>query len=334
MRQANGGAVDWEAELKKWEPSVRQLAKVVRHPDRLGMSPEDVKQELRLAVVLHLRRDPDASDGKVYVGLRNLAIDFHRRTAAHKRSVCDQADGTRSSASQFIEGAAMDCDVTGLDPAAAALAAEELAAFRGLIYLLREKLSPAQFAILHLRYEQGYAADEVASATSRPPQRIWTRLYEARKQALAYLASIGLTDAEGVSVQTGLAEVPITEETRSRLLGLGIEVPLTEMAAQALLALHPDGDGAKPHCFGVGFRPTSARCLGCIYQPTCWSRDVAYLKRLEQGAVGRPPNVPFRVVEAATAAAAPRRLPPAPPAIPPRKGHPRSVPPPPPLPKK
>lgn len=129
-------------------------------------------------------------------------------------------------------------------------------------------------------------------------------------------------------MRPSLADIPITEETRAGLQKLGVSViPTTELAAQAVLAMHADAsEDAKPRCFAQRFAPEAPICLGCIVMPQCWSRDLPYLRKLQAGKAPPPPlDIPKADIETAVARAMLLPVPPPPPSK-------RSVPPPPPPP--
>lgn len=153
---------------------------------------------------------------------------------------------------------------------------------------------------------------------------------------------------------SSLEVVPLTDETRHRLLDLGVGedriVGLSEMGGQSLLTLHEhvnDDEGAyAPPCFMREFDPIDRLCQGCVYQPRCWRADRGYLAKLADGSVPRPSGVPGHVVDARLAQldgapepepppvkAAPKKAPPPPSKstlAPPSPPAARSVPPPPP----
>lgn len=100
---------------------------------------------------------------------------------------------------------------------------------------------------------------------------------------------------------SSLASVPLTDETRQRLLIVpGITetsiADLSEMGGQGLLALHVDvvseDDDHHPGCFRVEYDAESTLCAGCVYQPQCWRSDLSYLHALGGGTVPSPPGVP------------------------------------------
>ena len=98
--------------------------------------------------------------------------------------------------------------------------------------------------------------------------------------------------------------VPLTSETRDRLLAAGVGedaiTHLTEMGGQALLSLradlHDEFDGAPP-CYRKEYNPTSPVCGGCVMQPTCWSHDSRYMKLLLAQQAPAPMHVPITIVE-------------------------------------
>ena len=138
---------------------------------------------------------------------------------------------------------------------------------------------------------------------------------------------------------SSLDMVPLTDETRQRLIDAGIQPKrgLSEMGAQAVLTMHAhvndDAGAHAPDCYQRKYTPSSALCAGCVYGPRCWRNDHGYLRRLQAGGAPMPIGVPLDVVKArmADVDALPSAPPPpsrkrAPP--PPKK---RRAPPPPPL---
>lgn len=139
--------------------------------------------------------------------------------------------------------------------------------------------------------------------------------------------------------------VPLTDETRDRLLGAGVNeaklAHLTEMGGQGLLLLYQreqDGDDSRPHCFGADYQPESRLCRGCLFAPSCWWNDHDYMSKVTKGLAPLPPGVPDRVWNEKTGQFKPKKAIPPPPAKavppPPPKGGARKKAPPPPPPKK
>lgn len=99
--------------------------------------------------------------------------------------------------------------------------------------------------------------------------------------------------------------IPLTEETRARLLDLGKKpselVGLSEMTGQSILALHDKFDVSEanaPHCFTREFDPARKLCQGCLFAPQCWRKDVRYLNGVQAGEVDPPPWVGSEDVQA------------------------------------
>lgn len=98
--------------------------------------------------------------------------------------------------------------------------------------------------------------------------------------------------------------VPLTEDTRQRLLDAGVSEEslgeLTELGGQSLLLLHDrakdEGEG-RPSCFARKFDPGAFLCAGCVFMPQCWPRDHSYMNLLKGGEADPPPGVPRRVLE-------------------------------------
>ena len=114
-------------------------------------------------------------------------------------------------------------------------------------------------------------------------------------------------------MRLALSEIPTTEDTHAACLAAGImDVPNSELAAQAALALHVDADG-EPECYGRRFDPQQRKCLGCIYYPSCYTKDDGYLRRLRAGRALEPPGVPKSALMAALDKVSRRRAVPPPP---------------------
>lgn len=136
-----------------------------------------------------------------------------------------------------------------------------------------------------------------------------------------------------MTMKLSLAEIPITEETREAIRALGIpdiEIPHSELGGQSILALHIEApEDIRPKCYSSKFDPLAAKCLGCVFLPTCWQKDHGYLRRLKAGKAPPPPEeIPPSEVEAAMSRAVSLPVPPRPPSVrklrpppPPRRPH-------------
>lgn len=232
----------WEAAvLEDWDRRIPSYARRVWHPERLGLTRDDVVQELRLALVLACRAyakdSPERpSDAFISTVLRNTATSIVRLTRAQKRAITNE-DGFLQGAEEYLEG--VHEGVSPLpDPEQAVAQVQEEDGFRGLVYLLREHLSPATFAVLHLRFAEewepevmttllGHAAreewvcrscgcktfDKERPCCSEPDkqhqepagvsvatQRMSQVLARAKVQALDYLASLGVYSYDDAQV--------------------------------------------------------------------------------------------------------------------------------------
>lgn len=157
---------------------------------------------------------------------------------------------------------------------------------------------------------------------------------------------------------SSFGQVPATGDTLRLLAEAGVVSPpdLTEAGAQSLLVLcqyednratlrsardaakaagMPGGFGPAdpdaPACHGREYDPQRVLCGGCVFSPSCWRRDVAYLGAVEAGTLPPPPGVPPHVVAARVAdvGALAASIPPPPPPLR-RLGGPGLPPPPPP----
>lgn len=168
----------WEGELlRDWEAKLPGYARRVWHPERIGLGREDVVQELRLAIVLAARayaQDSQAKPSEAFIGtvLRNTLTSIVRLTLAQKRAI-ENEDGFMQGAEEYIEGTH---DLTDPEqPADAQMAsAEDEEGFRGLVYLLRRSLSPAQFAVLHLRFAEEWPPELMVRVLGYADAPEWT----------------------------------------------------------------------------------------------------------------------------------------------------------------
>lgn len=77
--------------------------------------------------------------------------------------------------------------------------AELDAACAALAYALRRNLSPAAFAVLHLRHIEELTPDEI-SALAGKPRKMWRRRLDlVKEQARAVLASLGIEEWEDIT---------------------------------------------------------------------------------------------------------------------------------------
>lgn len=123
-----------------------------------------------------------------------------------------------------------------------------------------------------------------------------------------------------VSTRLSSLDIPLTDETRRKLLDTGISEAvirdLSEMGGQSLLVLRSkdeNGKADKPVCFRRRYDPTSALCQGCIISVSCWRGDRRYLERLKGGHSDPPPGVPDSVVADRIKAVTSRAIAPPPP---------------------
>lgn len=165
-----------QAAMDRWGDSVYRLALC-----QLGSKAdaEDVFQD----VFLRLFRDDTAfeSDDHLKAWLLRVTVnrcrDFHR--SAWRRHT--QAFDESLRAQEAEDGALHACEL------------------REAVESLPPKLS----AVIHLYYEEGYTAEEIANILGCRPATVRTRLHRARKQLKAFLEGGNEDDPSGLSVAVG-----------------------------------------------------------------------------------------------------------------------------------
>ena len=192
--------------LRKWEPQLRLYARKVWHPERAGLGRDDVLQELRLAVILACRlASPDLpTDAYLRKVLANTATSIVRLTCAQKRAVTNE-DGFLEGAGEFTEGC---IEHPTLDPEQALHVMEAERHLQTFVFRLRQGLSPAQFALLHLRFAHEWTPEAIATnlgygtdvGTKTAAHRVSQALQRAKAQAVAFLATIGVSAYEDTEV--------------------------------------------------------------------------------------------------------------------------------------
>ena len=70
---------------------------------------------------------------------------------------------------------------------------------------------------------------------------------------------------------SSLALVPVTEDTRQKLIDYGVEVPATEAEALGLEELRDDASVDAPTCFGEYARGLK-QCVSCNFRGPCEAR--------------------------------------------------------------
>jgi DNA-directed RNA polymerase specialized sigma24 family protein len=182
-RKPGPGRSPEEIWLARWEPRIPALAAKVWHPERVGSDRHDVQQELRLAIMLACRHreasGEPVTDGYINRVLRNTLISIGRSTRTAKRSTINE-DGFHQGAASLdapLHDGAVLADIlpSPLAPPDAAMEAMERdEGLSGLVYLLRTQLSPATFAMLHLRFAEEWSPEMMAQLLGYGTIEEWT----------------------------------------------------------------------------------------------------------------------------------------------------------------
>lgn len=195
--------VPGEAEvIAKLEARITINAMRVKHRHRLGMELDDIKEEIRLALLMAIRRwgakrgttpPPGAFLTTV---MQRRVMHFNRSARTWFRMLDEMVRATWDDDQDLMPRAER---VVAEDPSPvdAVVDAEEAEAFRALIYSLRQNLPPAAFAILHLRIVEELTPEEIAAIAGLPTGTLASkRIGYAKKRAWVFLQSLGIDNFE------------------------------------------------------------------------------------------------------------------------------------------
>ena len=194
--------------LQKWEPRIQLNARRVPNAHRLGMSTEGVEQEMRMMVVIAIRRFA-AERGKLpppqflTTVIKRRAQHFNRATRVWWRLLDDMVrqswddDDDQTPVIDRVQAPAGDL------PDTAMTAAEQQDTYQALVYVLQQNLPPAAFAILHLRIIEEMSPVEIAEITGiQSNTHASKRVGYAKAIAWGMLRSLGIEDWEDVLAVT------------------------------------------------------------------------------------------------------------------------------------
>lgn len=189
-----------QAIMSRWDPAIVAMSAKVWHPENLGMDGEDVRQDLRTCLMKAIRQyawdrkelppDPFVNTvltRRVKVLVRNAGVPY--RQAERHRSENDHTDWYRPVLAEEHE-----------DP----VEAEDRAAiYRAIVYLLRRRLTPKQFAVIQLRYVDDMPVSQLAGFLGvESTNAIGKRIRWAKKRAAAYLREAGIETWEQLAELT------------------------------------------------------------------------------------------------------------------------------------
>jgi len=170
---------------ERWMRSVRSYARRVRYPRRLGMTHDDVVQDLTMIVIdLHrkwLHEQCSVPDEP----LIRHALKWRVRKLNR-----DAATRMRTALDQDLVGGDLDRLPLIVGDPVEAQDREDMCAT--LFYSLRKVLRADQVALMYLRHGEGMTPVQIARLTNRDNKQVSKKLYEATKQAREFLASIGI----------------------------------------------------------------------------------------------------------------------------------------------
>jgi RNA polymerase sigma factor (sigma-70 family) len=206
LRRGSGAFAPVQGErelLQRWERVICAASRRVYYPENLGMSAEDVRQDLRVTLVSAARRyAAERGAGalppgpflttvikrRVFVLIRDSQVPFRRDEQARPAE-----DGkTWWHPQSDLQSADAKIEATDREAICSAL-----------VYVLRRRLTPAQFALIHLRYIEGLAPQQIAKTLGcSDSQVINKRLTFARQRAAAHLAALGIDTWEALAELT------------------------------------------------------------------------------------------------------------------------------------
>jgi DNA-directed RNA polymerase specialized sigma24 family protein len=185
-----------------WIPIVSSMARKVFYPEHLSMGREDVEQDLMLTLCEFTRRYY-AGHGKLPPGayirhalkwrvkvlVRASKVQFRVATTRAKTTWTD--DEGRESPIDFPDESGVGADER--------LAQAELSdVCEALVYAVRQNLTPAAFAVMHLRYIEGLTPAEIAHATAATAPQVSKKLRTAKVRAGQFLSGLGIEAWEDV----------------------------------------------------------------------------------------------------------------------------------------
>lgn len=179
-----------------------------------------------------------------------------------------------------------------------------------LFYKLRDRMTPQDLAWLILQNVDSVGesvlrqADSAAGgSTSRQGTfRRWVvrQKYRARSRARDIMKAEGvssLEDAVRKDIQavelSSFGTIPITPETRARLVAVGVDVPfgLSEAGGRSLLVVAGESLEGRPGCYQREYDPEQELCQGCLVMPSCWRACASYLEKARMGLADAPEGV-------------------------------------------
>lgn len=177
---------------KRWRPLIERYARrVYKQTHRIGMSRDDVIQDLSIVVVeLHRnwlfqrQRIPDVPLVKHALGWRVSKLNREITSKFRAASDTDVAEG--------------DMDVFAVDPDDTVEIIERQVACSALFYELRVALRPDQISLMYLRHAEGLTPAQIAKLTGAGNKDVSRRLWEATRQARDFLATLGIEEWDDV----------------------------------------------------------------------------------------------------------------------------------------
>jgi len=188
--------------LREFDSIVVATARRIFSGEAAAMGQEDLQSELRMAVVLSCRKwHADGHKGKPEPAWIQRAVSSRKlnliRTIKRAQANEPHESGSDEEGDNPLDRVA--CDLPS--PGTVAEAAERRDALAGLVYALREGMTPNAFALLHLRYVEEHSPADIERRVGlptqgKPGQRVSRKLWRAKKQARELLDALGMTTVD------------------------------------------------------------------------------------------------------------------------------------------
>ncbi len=189
--------------LKTWDRFIRYMSQRTHHPERLGMSVEDVIGDLTMVLLEAARKHRDESGGWPSPALTKCIL--RRRVQVLNRNA--RVPGRTWTAPQPPEGESSAFLTETIPDPAPSVEAAHLRTDRDLTIAeigrrLQEGLPGGDYSLLVVRFAEGMAPEEIARLTGAPSGRAVTlRIQQAKDRARRLLRRLGV---RGVPTPEGM----------------------------------------------------------------------------------------------------------------------------------
>lgn len=189
--------------LARWEQAIARYSHTVYVGHAIDMTADDVATELRIALLLEIRRHYGnhgelPSDPLCLTVIRRRVCHLRRATKAKFRVAFQQR--MRRDDVRVVEPDDV-ASVVDLEADLGAVRDQERRVW--LVQELKRRLDPKAWALLQLRYVDGVPTCDVAAATRSSTRTSSRAQHEAKAAAREILRSLGCSSAEALQPDTG-----------------------------------------------------------------------------------------------------------------------------------